>query len=103
VDPVPDPMLLRKCGSAGNRTQDPWVSSQELCLLDYRGGRRVGKTPYLKLNKMHTLTIPNIPTGGGLAGGHKTGAVLLLNSAVSRTHMGKWMYDSTLDHRTSCS
>jgi hypothetical protein len=38
VDPVPDPLLLRKCGSAGNRTRDLWVSSQELWLLDQRGG-----------------------------------------------------------------
>jgi hypothetical protein len=30
VDPVPDPLLLRKFGSAGNRTQDLWISSQEL-------------------------------------------------------------------------
>jgi hypothetical protein len=30
VDPVPDPMLLGKSGSAGNLTQDFWVSSQEL-------------------------------------------------------------------------
>jgi hypothetical protein len=30
VDPVPDPLLLRKSGSAGNRTRDLWVSSQEL-------------------------------------------------------------------------
>jgi hypothetical protein len=26
VDPVPDPLLLRKCGNAGNRTRDPWVN-----------------------------------------------------------------------------
>jgi hypothetical protein len=38
VDPVPDPLLLRKSGSAGNRTQDLWVSSQKLWLLDHRGG-----------------------------------------------------------------
>jgi hypothetical protein len=25
VDPVPDPPLLRKSGSAGNRTQDLWI------------------------------------------------------------------------------
>jgi hypothetical protein len=30
VDPVPDPLLLRKCDSAGNRTRDVWVSSQKL-------------------------------------------------------------------------
>jgi hypothetical protein len=38
VDPVPDPMLLRKSGSAGNRIQDIWVSSQDLRPLDHRGG-----------------------------------------------------------------
>jgi hypothetical protein len=30
VDPVPDPLLLRKSGSVGNRTPDLWISSQEL-------------------------------------------------------------------------
>jgi hypothetical protein len=30
VDPVPDPLLLRKFGSAGNGTWDLWVSNQEL-------------------------------------------------------------------------
>jgi hypothetical protein len=30
VDPVPGPLLCRKFGSAGNRTQDLWVSSQEI-------------------------------------------------------------------------
>jgi hypothetical protein len=35
VDPVPDPLLLRKSGNAGNRTRDLWVSSQELWPLDY--------------------------------------------------------------------
>jgi hypothetical protein len=29
VDPVPDPQLLRKSGSAGNRTRDLWICSQE--------------------------------------------------------------------------
>jgi hypothetical protein len=30
VDPVPDPLLLRKSGSAGNRTRDLWIFSHEL-------------------------------------------------------------------------
>jgi hypothetical protein len=30
VNPVPDPLLLRKSGSAGNRTPDLWICSQEL-------------------------------------------------------------------------
>jgi hypothetical protein len=39
VDPVPDPLLLRKSLSVGNRTQDLSVSSQEVWPLDHRGGR----------------------------------------------------------------
>jgi hypothetical protein len=39
VDPVPDPLLLRKSGSAGNRIRDLWVSSQELWRVDHRGGQ----------------------------------------------------------------
>jgi hypothetical protein len=30
VDPVPDPLLLRKSGRAGNRTRDLWMCSQKL-------------------------------------------------------------------------
>jgi hypothetical protein len=40
VDPVPDPLLLRKSGSAGNRTRDLCICSQELWPLDHRGGPR---------------------------------------------------------------
>jgi hypothetical protein len=36
VHPVPDPLLLRKFGRAGNRTRDLWICSQELWLLDHR-------------------------------------------------------------------
>jgi hypothetical protein len=38
VDPVPDPLLLRKSGSAGNRIRDLWTCSEELWPLDHRGG-----------------------------------------------------------------
>jgi hypothetical protein len=38
VDPVPDPLLLRKFSSAGNQTRDICVCSQELWPLDHRGG-----------------------------------------------------------------
>jgi hypothetical protein len=37
VDPVPDPLLLRKSGSAGSRTRNLWICSQELWPLDHRG------------------------------------------------------------------
>jgi len=38
VDPVPDPLLLKKSGSAGNRTRDLCICSQKLWPLDHRGG-----------------------------------------------------------------
>jgi hypothetical protein len=41
VDPVPDPLLLTKSGSAGNRTWDLWVSSQKLWPLLLRKSGRV--------------------------------------------------------------
>jgi hypothetical protein len=36
VDPVSDPLLLRKSGSAGNRTRNLWACSQELWPLHHR-------------------------------------------------------------------
>jgi hypothetical protein len=36
VDPVPDSPLLRKSGSAGNRTRDLWVCSQEHLSQEYK-------------------------------------------------------------------
>ena len=38
MEPVPDPLLLRKSGSAGNRTRDLCICSQKLWPLDHRGG-----------------------------------------------------------------
>jgi hypothetical protein len=38
--PCSRPLLLRKSGSAGNRTWDLWICSQELWSLDHRGGHR---------------------------------------------------------------
>jgi len=38
VDPVPDPLLLRKSGSAGDRTRVLCICSQKLWPLDHRGG-----------------------------------------------------------------
>jgi hypothetical protein len=40
VDPVSDPLLFRKSGSAGNRTRDLSVCSLKLWLLYHRGGPR---------------------------------------------------------------
>ena len=33
MDPVPDPLLLRKSGSAGDRTRDLCICSQKLCVI----------------------------------------------------------------------
>jgi hypothetical protein len=41
VGSVSDPLLLRKSGCARNQTWDLWVCSQELWLLDCRGGSTV--------------------------------------------------------------
>jgi hypothetical protein len=41
VDPIPDPLLLRKSGSDGNRTKNLWICSQKLWPLDHRSGQIV--------------------------------------------------------------
>jgi hypothetical protein len=43
-EPVPDPLLLRKFGSARNWTQDLWDNSQELWPLEHRHNNVVLKT-----------------------------------------------------------
>jgi hypothetical protein len=48
VDPVPDPLLRSQVGDAGNRTEDLWVSSQELWPLDHRDGLRCGPAREIK-------------------------------------------------------
>jgi hypothetical protein len=58
VDPVPDPLLLTKSGSAGNRTRDLWICSQELWPLDHRGGVQLITT---KINTVFALTAGRIP------------------------------------------
>jgi hypothetical protein len=46
VDPVPDPLFLRKSGRAGNRnrTRNLWICSQKLWPLDHTGGLSQNKT-----------------------------------------------------------
>jgi hypothetical protein len=41
VDPVPDPLLLKKSGRVGNRTRDFWICSHKLWPLDHRGGQEI--------------------------------------------------------------
>jgi hypothetical protein len=63
VDPVPDPLLLRKSGSDGNRTRYLWICSQELWPLDHRGGHLCVQIKYEALSlkiKKHTHTHTHI-------------------------------------------
>jgi hypothetical protein len=57
VDPVPDLLPLRKTGSAGNRTRDHWIYSQELLPLEDRGGKTF---PHAVLST--PLLLPPSPT-----------------------------------------
>jgi hypothetical protein len=60
VDPVLDPLLLRKSGSAGNRTRDLWIRSQKLVPLDHRGGPvNVTYTAYLQLQDTRKCSLSN--------------------------------------------
>jgi hypothetical protein len=47
MDPVPDPLLLRKSGSAGNGTRDLWICSQELRPPDHRDGLKEINDDYI--------------------------------------------------------
>jgi hypothetical protein len=47
--PVPDPLLLREYGIAGNRTRDLWSCSQELRPLDHSGGLLTSSLIYIHL------------------------------------------------------
>jgi len=55
VDPVPDPLLLRKSGSAGDRTRDLCICSQKLWPLDHRGGLPTTYICYKSILVQHTI------------------------------------------------
>jgi hypothetical protein len=61
VDSVPDPLLLRKSGRAGNRTRDLWICSQELWPLDHRGGCKHLQFYSFKINKLNIYSDKNYP------------------------------------------
>jgi hypothetical protein len=47
VDHVPDPLVLRKSASSGNRTRNFSVCNQEVWTLDHRGGIYIYNKPVL--------------------------------------------------------
>ena len=59
MDPVPDPLLLRKSGSAGNRTRDLCICSQKLWPLDHRGGPLM-IIPRWILLRMRNILLKNV-------------------------------------------
>jgi hypothetical protein len=64
VDPVPDPLLLRKSGSAGNRTWDLWICGQELRPLDHKGDHlKITNNFHLKLifNEINKANFKQFP------------------------------------------
>jgi hypothetical protein len=64
VDPVPDALLLRKSGSAGNRTRDHWICSQELWPLDHRVGpsiyKKLGQKYLTLIKQLELILMPNL-------------------------------------------
>jgi len=64
VDPVPDPLLLRKSGSAGDRTWDLCICSQKLWPLDHRD-----ENCYMLLNVCsYIIRLGNLFTHGHVRG-----------------------------------
>jgi hypothetical protein len=59
VDPVPDPLLLRKSASAGNRTRDLWICSQELWPLAHRGGLELTQNDFIQIAIIYFESIPD--------------------------------------------
>jgi hypothetical protein len=56
VDPVPDPIFLRKSGSARTRTWNLWIYSQELWPLDYRRSHRSRSRNYFTTDSQSVST-----------------------------------------------
>jgi hypothetical protein len=54
VGPILDSLLLRKSGSAGNRTQTTWICCHELWPLDHRGG-----PPVSDICKINFVCLPH--------------------------------------------
>jgi hypothetical protein len=52
MDPVPDPLLLRKPVSAGESNLDLWICSQELLPLYHRGGPLEMDIPYFSIQAL---------------------------------------------------
>jgi hypothetical protein len=63
VDPVPDPLLLRKSGSAGNRPRDLCFCIQELWPLDHRGGQGVLHEVLKEVTYKNTVAVTEVQFG----------------------------------------
>jgi hypothetical protein len=89
VDPVPDPLLLRKSISAWNRTRDLCICSQKLCPLDHRGGQHK-ETSYVNVCvfPFYTYSMEQIPSweANGLSAGQQIPSISLKQKVHYRIH-----------------
>jgi hypothetical protein len=88
VDPVPDPLLSRKSGSAWNRTRDLGICSQKLWPLDHRGGH---------FRRQYFLIFPSIPTSLNIFLSWYTLLTLITDAEVSSEKLIH-VYYITLHH-----
>jgi hypothetical protein len=91
VDPVPEPLLLRKSGRAANRTRDLWICSQKLWPLDHRGGPIIKTLDYV-FNIRREPAFSYQPS-------HSTHRTFLPPSCLNSEHF-RWNYNNKF---RSCS
>jgi len=89
VDPVPDPLLLRKSGSAGDRTRDLCICSQKLWPLDHRGGLLIMLLLLLLIIIIIIFNEITAPSGPGLP--YYPGCTITLrHTTLGGTPLDEW-------------
>jgi hypothetical protein len=65
VDPVPDPLLLRKSGSAGNGTRTSWLAARSINIYIYMNFSRAKNVRgHIKFGKPDTWHIETMVVTG---------------------------------------
>jgi hypothetical protein len=111
VDPVPDPLLLRKSGSAGNRIRNLRICSQELWPLDHRGGPDLPlpyeNTKYIfsyatdVLQRFQSKTLRSILNAPWYISIHRIHEDLQMNTVLSEIKRGRTKYFRKLENHTN--
>jgi hypothetical protein len=105
MDPVPDPLLLRKSDRAWNRAQDLWICNRKLWPLGHRGGPDVKvhwfksftKWRWVFINRNNVLSNPRIVQFINSENAHDicTNAntvIQICNATVTWKHIGCFGY-----------